>query len=114
MLKQIKNHLQNYALHRTRAQLLNLSDRQLEDVGISRRLLVQGVTSWPWREDEKASTELAAQPAKMKAKDINSAIQELSRMSDKQLRDIGIDRGTIRHSVTHGVDGRGPGRKQAA
>jgi len=114
MLKQLKNHLQNYALHRTRIHLLNLSDRQLEDVGISRTLLAQGITAWPWREDEKASADLTAQPAKMKAKDINNAIRELSRMSDQQLRDIGIDRGTIRHSVTHGIDGRGPGPKRAA
>jgi len=91
---------------------MRMSDRQLEDVGISRRLLNEGISSWPWQEDAKA--ELTAQPNQMKAKDINSAISELSGMSDAQLKDIGISRGTIRHSVQRGIDGRDPGPRHAA
>ncbi len=99
MFNSMKNYFQNYALHKTRDQLMSLSDRQLDDVGISRALLQQGVATWPWREDK--SQDLSSQP-KMNSREIDSAIRELSRMSDKDLRDIGIDRGTIRQSVISG------------
>lgn len=105
MFNAIRNHLNNHALRKTRAELLNLTDAQLEDVGISRFLLEAGIDTWPWREADVPH--LAAQPAKMNAKEVDSAIRELSRMSDKDLRDIGIDRGTIRQSVIQGVEGRG-------
>lgn len=109
MFTSIKNCLQNYALHKTRAQLLTMTDRQLEDVGISRDLLLDGVTAWPWREDVVVA-ELTAQPEnqpeRMSAKAINRAIRDLSSMSDKDLRDIGIDRGTIRQSVIDGAPRR--------
>lgn len=110
MFNAVKNSLQNYALYRTRQHLLTLSDRQLTDVGISRTLLRQGISSWPWREDLTETPQLTAQPERMSAKQVNAAVRELSRMDDKQLRDIGIDRGTIRHSVVHGISGRGPQR----
>lgn len=106
MFNRLNKYLQNHALEKTRAQLLSLSNRQLEDVGVSRHLLEKGVAQWPWREADTQN--LAAQPARMSAKDIDKAIRELSRMSDKDLRDIGIDRGTIRESVVNGVSGRGP------
>jgi uncharacterized protein YjiS (DUF1127 family) len=34
---------------KSRRQLLDLSERTLEDIGYSRALLEQGVGSWPWR-----------------------------------------------------------------
>lgn len=110
MIKAIQNYLHNYALEKTRYELMSLTDRQLEDVGVSRGLLNEGVEKWPWREVEGQN--LSAQPARMNSREIDSAIRELSRMSDKDLRDIGIDRGTIRQSVLNGIDGRGP--RQAA
>ena len=106
MFSLINKYIENYAIHKTRQQLLSLSDSQLQDVGISRDLLNQGNASWPWRENDMRH--LSPQPARMNAKQINSAIRELSRMSDKDLRDIGIDRGSIRHSVMNGRSG--PGR----
>ena len=112
MFQLIKTNLHNHALRKTRTQLMLMTDRQLEDVGISRRLLSQGIESWPWREN--VNDELNTQPAKMKEKDINKAILELSHMSDAQLRDIGVSRGTIRQSVQHGVEKRGPAPKRAA
>lgn len=115
MLTAIKNKLHNIAIHKTRTMLLTMSDRQLEDVGISRALLVQGVKQWPWREDlttQNVSQPRVEQPGKFKAAQISKAIRELSDMSDSQLRDIGIDRGSIRHAAKHGVPDRGP--KQAA
>ncbi len=101
MFEKFQNYMQNYAFEKTRVELMGMTDRQLEDVGISRALLEGGVHNWPWRES-------AAQPAKMDSKQINKAIRELSAMSDKDLRDIGIHRGAIRHSVIHGVTGRDP------
>ncbi len=103
MFKAFKIHMQNYALHKTRAHLMGLTDRQLDDAGISRYLLNQGVDAWPWREQEG----VARQPARLNSKEIDSAIRELSRMSNRELRDIGIDRGTIRHSVLHGMESNG-------
>ena len=34
---------------RSRRELLATSDRQLADMGFSRKLLEQGVKAWPWR-----------------------------------------------------------------
>lgn len=115
MLATLQNYLQNHAIHKTRNVLLTMSDRQLEDVGISRALLIQGVKQWPWREGlvtSNASQPRVEQPGRFKAAQINKAIRELSDMSDAQLRDIGIDRGSIRHAAKYGVADRGP--KQAA
>lgn len=113
MLNKLKLQFHNHALRKTRTELLKMSDRQLEDVGISRMLLRQGIASWPWRDDADATAGLTSQPGKMKAKDINKAIRELSRMSDQQLRDIGISRGTIRQAVQHGRSSN-PGPKRVA
>lgn len=35
---------------RTRRELLDRSNRILEDIGISRALLEDGVHAWPWRD----------------------------------------------------------------
>jgi len=56
MFNVLKTHLHNYALHKTRTQLMQMTDWQLQDVGISRRLLNQGIGSWPWREDASAES----------------------------------------------------------
>jgi len=80
-----------------------MSDRQLEDVGISRDLLLQGVSQWPWRADAVISTD---QPEKLSTAEINKAIRELSDMTDKELWDLGIARGSIRQVVTNGPEGR--------
>ncbi len=37
---------------RARKQLLELSDRQLDDLGFSRDLLMRGISAYPWREEE--------------------------------------------------------------
>ncbi|MGB1310957.1 MAG: DUF1127 domain-containing protein, partial [Leucothrix sp.] len=33
------------------AELNTMNDRTLEDLGISRALLSQGISSWPWKSD---------------------------------------------------------------
>lgn len=37
---------------RARKELLKLSDKQLDDLGFSRGLLMRGVSAYPWREEE--------------------------------------------------------------
>jgi len=45
---------------RTLQILRGLSDRQLDDAGLSRELLNQGLKAWPWRVEETTSLDLAA------------------------------------------------------
>ncbi|MDO6460036.1 DUF1127 domain-containing protein [Granulosicoccaceae sp. 1_MG-2023] len=48
---------------RARRELLNLSDRYLEDLGFSRALLQEGAEAWPWRTEEDRPAYLTpAQP----------------------------------------------------
>jgi uncharacterized protein YjiS (DUF1127 family) len=44
--------LERSAQARTREYLLGLSDRHLDDMGLSRELLKQGPSAWPWRKSE--------------------------------------------------------------
>ena len=111
MFKGFTNFLHRNALQRTRLQLLSFSDRQLEDMGISRHLLTKGVDEWPWRELEEQPNTVPATSA-LTSTEIKKAVRELSAMSDQQLRDIGVDRGSIRYAVSHGITGRDP--RQAA
>ncbi|MBX3685030.1 MAG: hypothetical protein KF909_02765 [Rhodocyclaceae bacterium] len=50
---------------RLRREFLSRSDRFLDDVGLSRDLLEQGVGAWPWKSSEQnCSTRATARPAK--------------------------------------------------
>ena len=80
------------------AELNTMSDRTLEDLGISRALLSQGINSWPW----KSSMEVAMTAKVSKRSEIRAAIKELQALNDKDLADIGISRGEIAHVVKHG------------
>jgi len=104
MFNAISKYLEQHALRRTREVLLSMSDRQLEDVGISRDLLSRGVSYWPWR--EQAASNYQPKQQKMTTTEINQAISELSDMSDKELWDLGINRGSIRQAVTSSPEDR--------
>ena len=79
-------------------ELNMMSDRTLEDLGISRALLSQGIQSWPWKSD---ASNIA--PAKQsKRNDIKAAIKELQAYNDRDLADLGISRGEIVDIVTNG------------
>lgn len=41
--------IENFMKNRTLRNLSQLSDSQLEDIGVSRELLAQGVRAYPWR-----------------------------------------------------------------
>lgn len=89
------------ALGRQQARriLLNQSDHTLKDLGISRAKLEQGVKAWPWKvlEDQP----IAAKAPK-RTMSYAKAIRELNSYSDRELRDIGISRGSIPSAVKEG------------
>lgn len=80
------------------AELNTMSDRTLEDLGISRALLSQGIQSWPW----KSNMELNNSPKQSKSNEIRAAIKELQSYNDRDLADIGISRGEIEDVVRNG------------
>jgi len=83
---------------RALAELNTMSDRTLEDLGISRSLLSQGIQSWPW----KSNMELNNVAAVSKSKEIKAAIKELQAYNDRDLADLGISRGEIVDIVMNG------------
>jgi hypothetical protein len=109
MFKVLKRMARGYELYMTyrgrvlaREYLLTCGDRMLADNGFSRELLEKGVRGWPWRipvEPELTQcnkAELAAQ---------SQAIADLDSLSDTELQDLGITRGTIEQAVVFGREG---------
>jgi uncharacterized protein YjiS (DUF1127 family) len=95
---------------RVRCTLLALDDRLLKDVGVSRELLLQGVSAWPWREVE-VETASASKQKKIvnvyslvneKEQEIQRAIKELKSYSARELADLGITHGDIEFVVRNG------------
>ena len=80
------------------AELNTMSDRSLEDLGVSRALLSQGIQSWPW----KSNMDINGTTQQSKRREIKAAIKELRALNDKDLADIGISRGEIAHVVKYG------------
>jgi len=80
------------------AELNTMSDRTLEDLGISRSLLSQGIQSWPWKSDMTLNTTVN----KSKSSEIKAAIKELQAYNDRDLADLGISRGEIVDIVMNG------------
>lgn len=89
---------------RVRRHLLNYSNRELADMGFSRRLLEVGTSTWPWRE---APPEAAPGVAPVSATEQRRAVAELQAYSDAELNDLGLNRAGIEDAVRHGrpVDG---------
>ena len=77
--------------------LMSQDQKTLDDIGIDRHELLGGVKNWPW---DGSVTQQKAQPA-ARAK----AIRELNSYSDRELHDIGINRGMIADAVTNGRAG---------
>ena len=95
-----------------RQELMRMSDRQLEDFGMSRHLLMEGISAWPWQNipaEKVAERNLASIPAiSYVAKDvqgvkaIREAVGELSAYSDRELAELGVTRHTIEEAVRFG------------
>ncbi len=50
------------ALELTRRRLLDLDDRALADIGVSRALLESGPQAWPWRPESEPATVVTVTP----------------------------------------------------
>lgn len=97
--------LERNARERARHELLRLDPRLVQDAGLSRELLHEGVGSWPWRlKDEEEMLE-AARRARVDAKAEKRAIRELYAMTDRELADLAIRRGDIKRVVREGRGG---------
>jgi uncharacterized protein YjiS (DUF1127 family) len=112
LAKRISNYMEHYGRVKSRQILLNLSDRQLEDAGISKELLLQGTSAWPWRVAEEPAAPLTEiqlahindpVPAPVSDSEYQQAVVDLEGMSDRDLRDMGLTRGEIRYAVRFGV-----------
>lgn len=57
ILTKVKNKISGFfkavGYSRAAGELLKLTDKQLEEVGISRKLLEEGYSAFPWREEAK-------------------------------------------------------------
>lgn len=101
LLARYDNHMTMKGRREVRKILLNKSPRALEDMGIDLYLLNQGVEAWPWRTGEVPATPARA-VAVSKSREQRRAIRELRSMSNAELSDIGITRGSIVDAVKHG------------
>ena len=86
---------------KTLGHLEGLSDRTLEDLGFSRTLMSQGVSAWPWKNDQLVND----QETFTDSNEINAAVEELQAYNDRDLADLGVSRGQIREAVIHGRKG---------
>ena len=99
-----------YMTHQGRYQarrvLLSQSNAVLEDLGISRHLLESGINAWPWQTTVEQPAPVAVTPSyRYSRREQNRAIRELRALSDKELRDIGVSRGSIVDVVKNGRPG---------
>lgn len=77
--------------------LVAQDEKTLEDIGIDRHELMGGVKNWPWDGSRTEQNQAPVAQAR--------AIRELSAYSDRELHDIGINRGMIADAVTNGRPG---------
>lgn len=103
LINLIQQRKEKAALSQTRVYLLSMDDRLLEDAGFSRDLLLEGVKAWPWRTNGILQDQDLVKSYSQD--DLDTAASTLRRFSDKDLRDLGISRGEIRHVVQHGRQG---------
>ncbi len=83
--------------------LMSQDNRTLEDIGISRHELLGGVKNWPWADVNTAKKPVAPPVQNMMSE--AKAIRELKSYSDRELSDLGINRGMIADAVRNGRPG---------
>jgi uncharacterized protein YjiS (DUF1127 family) len=98
----LKDSIRKLGQNRLRSQLLMSSDRELEDMGFSRELLLQGISAWPWRVDNEQSVATLYSIFNTHEKEIQQAIRELKSFNDRDLADLGIARCDIESNVREG------------
>ena len=105
----INDAMMQAARERVRSELLRRSDRQLEDIGVSRELLQRGARAWPWRVSGVGGAALAAAGQEqsitvesLSETEIARAIAELNQYTDSELHELNLTRRDIPHAVRHG------------
>jgi hypothetical protein len=78
---------------RVQSTLLTMGPEWAEKYGYSWEALRQGIDAWPWRRSGEA---------KVEEKEIRRAICELNRLSDRELRELGLARSGIESAVRFG------------
>ncbi len=79
-----------------------MSENQLIDGGYSPALINQGISAWPWREDHQ-SEKLSKSEWLIAEEQL--CVNELERLTDSELTDLGLSRSSIRQSVRLGLPG---------
>ena len=100
-------YMNRLARQRTLRVLAQQSDETLRDIGISRAMLNSGVTSRQMdtagmRREQAESVTVEPRSTYHKVMSRRRAIRELRACSDRELRDIGITRGSIVEAVHYG------------
>ncbi len=102
-LKRMARGYESYMTHRgrvlAREHLLRYDDRMLADNGFSRELLEKGIAGWPWRTETEQDALLSSNTTLTSQR---RAIADLKTLSDAELQDLGITRGTIEQAVVSG------------
>lgn len=81
IMQSLTGALERSAQTRTREYLLGLSDRHLDDMGLSRQLLKQGPSAWPWR---KLSDPLVAALMPVATDELNTDSEVQSEYLDRR------------------------------
>jgi uncharacterized protein YjiS (DUF1127 family) len=89
IMQVLTNALERNAQQRTREYFLGLSDRHLDDIGLSRELLKQGPKAWPWRKLDEPLAALG----------IPAVIREVNTDSGAQPADFDRGRSTIKQAA---------------
>ena len=115
MFKALKRMARGYERYMTfrgrvlaREHLLRYDDHMLADCGFSRELLEKGLTGWPWRTETEHEALLSDNTTLTSQK---QAITDLKALSDAELQDLGISRGTIEQAVASGRENLIPDRQ---
>lgn len=103
-----ENYMMRLAHQRTLDVLARQSDATLRDIGISRDMLRKGAVSIPLKPTRQSRSERPAKvtsSTRQMAMSRLRAIAELRSYSDRELRDLGITRGSIVEAVANGRPG---------
>ena len=105
MAQTLERAFMSTSISHTRQILLAQSERSLADAGISRTRLEQGDHAWPWRDEIDAAPSVDPASERDRRVRLVRAADELARLDDRELADLGIGRGDIERAVRFGRAG---------
>jgi len=105
MAQTLERAFMNTSISHTRQILLAQSARVLADAGISRARLEQGDHAWPWRDGLEAAPATERASERGRRERLARAADELARLDDRELADLGIGRGDVERAVRFGRPG---------